>query len=224
MNFKPTIMKNLTIIPSVFLLIFMLSCTKSTITGSGDLTSEFRTVSNFTKVSSEGVFEVTVVQGTSQLVELIADDNIVNKINTKVVDNELRLFLDDDENYRDISLQVNITVQNINSVKNSGAGNFYISNVDNDTEFKIFNSGSGDIRIEGSAQSLSIKNEGSGDIEGFQFVVDNCNVKIIGSGDCKLHCANNLSVDIEGSGYVYYLGTPSIEAAITGSGKIINSN
>lgn len=53
LNLKTNKMKNLVILPVVFLLIFISSCSRDTINGSGDLTSEFRTVAAFSKVDSE---------------------------------------------------------------------------------------------------------------------------------------------------------------------------
>jgi len=79
-------------------------------------------------------------------------------------------------------------------LKNSGTGHVLIFNLNSDTYFNVYNSGTGDISIEGSAQSPNLKNEGSGKFEGFQFMVDTCDIKIEGSGD------------------VHYLGTPTIEA------------
>jgi hypothetical protein len=224
LKLKTNKMKNLVILPVVFLLILISSCSRDTINGSGDLTSEFRTVAAFSKVDSEGVFDVTITQGASQSIEVIADDNIINEVITSVVNNELKLYLDDDYNYRGISLQVNIVVPSISSVKNSGVGNISIFDVENDDNFNISNSGTGNISIEGMGNSLTIINEGDGDIETFQFTINTCNVRIIGSGDCKINCAETLNVNIEGSGDVYYTGTPSIEADISGSGKIVNSN
>ncbi|WP_298238667.1 head GIN domain-containing protein [uncultured Algibacter sp.] len=217
-------MKNLVILPIALLLTFLSSCSRDTITGSGSLTSEFRNVANFTKVDSEGVFNVIITQGASQSIEVIADDNIINEVKTNVEDDELKLYLDDDYNYRGISLKVNIIVPSINSIKNSGIGNITIIDVDTIGDFYVYNSGTGDISIEGGAKSLTLKNEGSGNFEGLLFTINDCNVNIIGSGDCKVNCTNNLNVRIEGSGDVYYIGAPVIEANISGSGKIINSN
>ena len=224
LNLKTNKMKKLVILPLILLSIIISSCSKDSLTGSGELTSELRNVVTFTKISSEGVFEVNITQGDSQTVEIIADDNIMSKVITKVVDNELRLYLDEDTNYKNISLQANITVPVINGLKNSGTGNVLILNVDTNTDFNVYNSGTGDISIEGSAKSLTLKNEGDGTFEGFLFSVDDCNIKIIGSGDCKVNCDDYLNVQIEGSGDVYYLGTPIIEADISGSGKVINAN
>lgn len=217
-------MKHIFFLPIVFLAILVSSCSQDSISGSGEMISQSRTVPSFNKVSSEGVFEVTITQGETQSVEIIADDNIMHKVITKVVNNELRLYLDDDNNYKNIHLQANIIEPVITGLKNSGAGNVLILNLDTDTDFNVLNSGSGDISIEGSAESLTLTNEGSGTFNGFSFNVNDCNVKIEGSGDCKVNCNNNLNVKIEGSGNVHYLGTPTIEADILGSGKIVNAN
>lgn len=205
------------------LLISLTACTKDTIAGSGTPTSEFRNVAKFTKVSSEGVFEVTITQGDQQSVEITADDNIIQRVKTEVVDNELRLYLDD-RNYKDISLKANIVSERINGIENTGIGNFVISNVDEVGNFNVYNSGTGNISITGRAESLTVENEGDGMFKGFQFIVSNCNVEIVGSGDCEVQSTNTLIVDIEGSGDVYYKGTPAVEANISGSGKVINAN
>ncbi len=211
------------IILTCILLISLTACTKDTITGSGTPISEFRNVAKFTKISSEGVFEVTITQGDQQSVEITADDNIIQRVKTEVVDNELRLYLDD-HNYKDISLKANIVSERINGIKNSGIGNFVISNVDEVGNFNVYNSGTGNISVTGRAESLTVKNEGDGTFKGFQFIVSNCNVEIVGSGDCEVYSTTTLNVDIEGSGDVYYKGAPAIEANISGSGKVINAN
>ena len=206
------------------ILMFVLSaCTKDTIVGSGEPVSEFREIPVFTKLSSEGVFEVTITQGDFQSVEITADDNVIGRVKTGVEDNELKLYLDD-RNYKDISLKANIVVERINGIKNSGVGNIVVSNVSESGSFRIYNSGTGNIRLEGIAGGLSVENEGSGKIKCFQFEVDNSDIQIIGSGDCEVHSTNTLNVDIEGSGNVYYKGQPLIETNISGSGKVINAN
>lgn len=223
-NLKTNKMKYLVILPIILLLILSSSCTKDSIIESGEITSELRSVTSFTKLSSEGIFEVTITQGNTQSVEIIAHENIFPYIKSMVVNNELRLYLDDDYNYGNVTLMANITVPNIYSVRNSGAGNISILNIDNDENFNVENSGSGEISIEGTAQGLSIRNEGSGNFNGFLFTVPNCSINTIGSGDSKVNCTGNLNIRIEGSGDVYFLGTPIIAADISGSGEVVNAN
>ena len=217
-------MRSIAILPIVLILILLTSCTKDSVSGSGELTSEFRNVANFTKVSSEGVFEVLITQGAPQSVEITGDDNILPEVKTTVVGNELQLYLDDDHNYKDITLKVNIIVPSITSIENSGIGNISILGVDTADNFNVRNSGTANISIEGSAKSLTLENEGTGKFKGFLFAVDDCDVTIVGSGDCEINSANTLNVHIEGSGDVHYIGSPTIEADITGSGQVINEN
>ena len=215
-------MKRITL-PLCVLLIALSACTKDTIEGSGTPISEIRDVANFTKVSSEGVFEVTITQGDVQSVEITADDNIIRRVKTEVVDNELRLYLDD-RNYKGISLKANIVAERINGITNSGIGDIVISNVDEGGNFNVDNTGTGNIRITGNAESLTLYNEGDGMFRGFEFVVSDCDIDIIGSGDCEVHATRTLNVNIEGSGDVYYKGIPTVEANISGSGQVINAN
>lgn len=215
------VMKNLVLL--FVLLTFLSSCSKDAILGSGDLITQSRDVEPFTKVSSKGVFEVTILHGESQSVEITADNNIMNHVRTRVSNKELLLYLDDDKNYRDITIYANITVTQLNGIRNSGAGNMNIIDLETDN-FSIDNSGSADITIDGTATSLNVDNEGSGDIFGFDFLVDNCSVDIVGSGFLEIYCSDKLDVTIDGSGDVYYMGNPVIQSNIKGSGAVINSN
>jgi len=223
-NKKSNIMKTNLLLPILLLAILISSCTKDDdYIGSGSTITETRDVSSFTKVKSEGTFIVNIYQGTEQSVEVTADDNIMNKVRTTVSNNELKLYLSDG-NYTDVTLEVNITVPNLNGLKNSGIGDITVFDVSYTDNFNIDNSGSGDITIKGQVSELDIRNEGSGIIYADQLISTNCKIKILGSGNCEVFCTNNLDVDIEGSGNVYFKGNPSINTNISGSGSVIDSN
>ncbi|WP_223033361.1 head GIN domain-containing protein [Hanstruepera marina] len=226
LNLKTKTMKSLLMLPILILLVCTTSCSNDddTLFGSGNLTTETRAVDTFTKIDSEGVFEVTVSQGTTQSVEITADDNIIGQVRTSTSNNELRLRLNENYDYRNITVRVNITVNNLNGLTNSGVGDMYIHNIDNNGAFSIDNEGTGNIEIDGVSTGLTIRNQGSGDISGFDFLVNDCTIDIEGSGDVKINCSDNLDVDIEGSGNVYFKGTPTINTNITGSGSVINAN
>ncbi|MEJ2113883.1 MAG: DUF2807 domain-containing protein [Flavobacteriaceae bacterium] len=127
-------------------------------------------------------------------------------------------------NVIDITVHANITVVNLNRITNSGIGDMYIHNVDNSGTFSIDNEGTGNIEIDGASTGLTVRNQGSGNISGFDFLVNDCTIDIEGSGDVKVNCSSSLDVVIEGSGDVYYKGTPTINTDITGSGSVINAN
>jgi len=214
-------MKKVVIILVVFSSLF--GCSEDKFVGSGDTISEFRYVDFFNEVSSEGTFNVTITKSDEQTVEIIADNNIMQRIRTDVINGKLKLHLADGS-YNNVHLEAHITVLDLKAVENSGAGNMHIYNNNDEETFKAINSGSASIYLEGSCDYLDILNEGSGSILGYNMLAENCNIKIEGSGDVEVNCESNLDIRIEGSGVVYYRGNPSINTDISGSGEIINDN
>lgn len=207
-----------------FTLVTLFSCTKESIEGSGTIVSEFRNIDYFDKISSNGVFEVSITQGEQQSVKVTTDDNIMPHLKTRVVNNELELYLDNDHNYKGLTVEIDIVTTNLEGLKNSGVGNMYVNDVDANKPFSIYNSGTGSIDIQGTSSKLNLINEGTGNIFAFNFLVNECNVAIEGSGDAEINCSNILDVAIEGSGSVYYKGFPTINTTISGSGKVISTN
>ena len=186
--------------------------------GSQNLTTEIREVGEFTRLKSKGVFEVNIAQGDFQSVEITADDNIIGRVRTNVVNGELRLELSDG-NYENITLRARITVEQLNGVNNSGVGNIVASNVDSNN-FSLTNSGDADIIISGVSNNLDCFNEGAGDVKGFNFLVNNADLEIQGSGSIEISCSDTLDAEIDGSGDVLYRGNPTVNSAIRGSGEV----
>jgi len=218
---KIIIMKR--IILTAVLLSLISSCSKETITGSGNLISEERDVAAFTRISSEGIIDVELTQGDAQFIEITADDNIIDRVRTQVVNGELRVFLEGDS-YRDIQINARITATGLSGISNSGTGSITASSLSGSETFALYNSGTGNVTISGSANSLDLVNEGSGDIRAFGFEVSQADLTLIGSGNAEVYCTNALTVLIEGSGSVYYKGNPTIETSIEGSGKVLDAN
>ena len=217
---KKLLTKSLTI----FVILIIFSCSKDDdFYGSGNLTTQIRDVSLFSKVYIEGVFTVNILQGPVQSLEVIADDNIINRLKTTVSNGELMIYLSDGS-YDNITVEVNITIPNLNELVNEGTGNVSINELNNDGNLKIENSGTGDIFISGTTNTMDIKNVGSGTFYCSEFISANTEVEIIGSGDCRVYCTNTLDVIIEGSGSVYYKGNPTINVNISGSGSVIDDN
>ena len=117
-----------------------------------------------------------------------------------------------------------VTATILNGIRNIGTGSVTASNLSGAEVYNVFNSGTGQITLSGSANSLTLKNEGTGDFKGFDFPVLDADVTLIGTGNCEVHCTETLNVRIEGSGDVYYKGDPTLQVEIEGSGKVIDAN
>ena len=204
----------------LFGLSFLTSCDKDdhVYVGSQNLTSETREVAEFTKLKSTGVFEVSITQGTGQSVEITADNNIIGRVRTHVVNGELRLELSDGS-YENITLRARITVEQLNGIDNSGVGNIIAQNIDTD-EFTLSNSGDAEITLSGVSNNLDCFNEGAGDVRGFNFLVNNADIEVRGSGSVEISCTDILDAEIDGSGDVLYRGNPTVNASVRGSGEV----
>lgn len=204
-------------------IIAITSCSKDNYTGSGNTISEFRTVDAFTKISSNGTFILNITQGSTQSLEIIADDNIIDKVNTEVSNDKLEIYLEDG-NYKNTYLEANITVPELKGIKNEGTGDVTVFELQNTGTMEIENIGTGNIAIAGHTDNFNIQNIGSGTINGAEFMAANVALRIEGSGDCEVYCTESLNVSIEGSGNVYYKGSPTINIDISGSGQVIPMN
>jgi len=191
--------------------------------GSGTLVEQNREVGQFTKVNNSASINIVVAKGTSQKVEVSADDNIINEVKTSVENGALKVGLGAG-NYIDVTITVSITVSNLEGLENTGSGNVNASGLENLAELNIDNEGSGNITLSGSGNTLSIRNSGSGNYRGFGFVVNTCTVTNSGSGSCEINCIDTLSGSNSGSGSVFYQGSPSVEITNTGSGEVRDSN
>jgi hypothetical protein len=80
--------------------------------------------------------------------------------------------------------------------------------------------GSGDIRLEGSALKLYTRIAGSGNLNAYDFPVEDAMITIAGSGDARITAQSRLQASIEGSGNIIYQGSPEVRFSISGSGNV----
>jgi len=104
----------------------------------------------------------------------------------------------------------------------SGTGKIDIDGIFSQT--RVETSGSGDIYIAGSSTDLIITTTGSGQFNGTDFECENAQITSTGFGDCNIFVNNLLDALLTGSGNIYYIGKPSINSNISGTGRIIDMN
>lgn len=81
--------------------------------------------------------------------------------------------------------------------------------------------GSGNIYVAGTSKNADFKMAGSGEVHGFDFIVENMKGKIAGSGRIDIYATNSIDVKGAGSGDVNYKGNPQkVTSSIAGSGKL----
>jgi hypothetical protein len=234
-------MKKLPMLFVVAAVMIFTSCEK--VVGDGALVTETRTTVGFNGIESEVSGNIVYVQGTDYKVELTAQQNILNVMETPIVNNKLVVRFKNSVRVKSHEqITIKVTAPSISSISSSGSGNVTVTSplIGGDLSFRLSGSGnvvlpnitcnyleatisgSGNISIAGgTATTGHLKISGSGNIDAQNVQAKSVTTTTSGSGGMNVKVSDILDVTISGSGSVYYWGTPKITTNISGSGKVI---
>ena len=199
---------------------------------------EDRDVSSFTGVSLGISGDLYLTQGSPQKVVVQAESNL-DEIETEVNAGVLRIKTDN-WNSKIKGVKIWITMPEVESLNVSGSGDILAETPINadELELKVSGSGtikinelkggeigaaisgSGDLKLAGSADEMELRISGSGNVYAERLEVNECGIKISGSGSCKIDVTGELDASISGSGRITYYSNPQIDARVSGSGKV----
>lgn len=219
----------------------------SAISGSGNVITEDRQVTNFDRIALEGSGEVIVTQGGSESLTVETDDNVMEYVKTEVEGGTLTLGL-----VTGIPTGVNVQsttrlifyvgVDDLTGLSISGSGDIEAKTIDTE-RLDASISGSGKVQISNlAAGEVNADISGSGEVDlaagkaveqdisiggsGRYLAGELCGaavkVSVSGSGEATVCATETLEADISGSGNVNYYGRPSINVSGSGSGQLNN--
>jgi len=232
--------KNILVAVAAVAFVSFQSCNKTK--GDGPSITKNYALTGFSSVDAGLDGEVYYTQDSVYKVEIYAQSNIHDQIETPIVGGELRLqfkkFLKVGKHNRIITYihSPNITALRINgsgsmfvnqpilsgnmSLKVNGSGSINVVSYTG-TTLSADISGSGRITVNGGTVGNSnLQISGSGDIDMLNIEAGSVTTNTSGSGNTTVKVVNALDVRISGSGNVYYRGNPSVNANISGSGKV----
>jgi hypothetical protein len=191
--------------------------------GQGVVVSESRVLNDFNGINSSIYGDILITQGPLEDVILEAQQNILDVIETNVVNGELIITLN---RCIDIfePIKVHITIPDIQNLTLTGVGEFVSQNDFSSANLDITLTGTGDFDLKGTVNNLDILLTGVGDVNAFDLISDVCNVNVTGVGDIEVFANEELNVILSGVGNVFYMGNPDLTINITGSGNVIDSN
>ena len=203
---------------------------------------EERKVGEYDAVYVSGWFNVILVEGKEGTITLEGKPNTIEHIKTEVKNGNLLIEWDKDVNMNLFHSKVMITVpvESINAVKLSGSGSVTGKTAIRSDSFDTTLSGSGtlDLNVETSRMSSTISGSGktilsgrtnsyeaqlsgSGDINAYNLKAEDVTVNISGSGKIRIHANTSITSRVSGSGNVYYTGNATkIDSKVSGSGSI----
>lgn len=211
------------------------------VSGNGYITSQYRTVDNFTAVHCSGSMDVRITQSESNSVKVETDENLIPYLDIFVDGNTLVVREKQGYNLNPSkSLTVYVSSPSFKEVEMSGSGNIVSDNTISGSEpLKMHVSGSGNINLtvnvpklgadisgsgnivlKGQSTDLSISMNGSGDISCFDLTSDNVSLDISGSSDADVTANKKLDIEVSGSGSVHYKGNAAVNQRVSGSGEV----
>lgn len=184
--------------------------------------------------------DVYVSYGDKQEITIEAQENILDNIDFDWVRNGIWTIRYYHWVRRAKPVKIYLTLNELDKVVLTGSGNITGDNHFTDLEdlelvitgsgnldlgfdcqrLDLTISGSGDMNLTGSAEELNGLITGSGHVDGYDLATREADIRITGSGDCRLTVEDYLRVLISGSGSVIYLGDPGTSIHITGSGEV----
>ncbi len=133
--------------------------------GSGNIITETRNVSAFTKVNVSSSIDVDVQQGTQTEVVVEADDNLIKYIETTVVGNELKIRLKNISIWNHATIKVHVTAPQFDGFNANASAEIVGKNTITSTnKINIGASSSAKIDLQLDAPSVSVNASSSADI------------------------------------------------------------
>jgi len=210
--------------------------------GSGVLTTQDRDVSDFYSIALSGQGTIIIDQTGKESLKVTAEDNLIDRIETAVVGNVLKIELKKERFFWSFwptkKIEYHISVDDLNQIVINGSGTIETDSLKaQGLSIRIRGSGNGDMKIEaadlwinisgsgklvmsGYTQNQTVNINGSGNYESEELESEHGAITINGSGKAVVEAVDELVVNINGNGNIKYLGDPMIDQQISGSGKV----
>ena len=219
------------------------SCKK--INGQGPVVSQTFNVSYFNAVNLNLDADVYYTQDNTYKLEIHAQQNILDIIESPVEGRELRLSFQNFNVWKHDRITIYISAPFLNSIGITGSGTIHALQAIHGNNLSMKVTGSGDVNIAqfkgqsvsgdvsgsgsiiingGDVSSEDLHISGSGTIDLMGMSAATANTHTSGSGSTYLYATDHIDVRISGSGDVYYSGNATVNSSISGSGKVHHRN
>ena len=206
-------------------------------------TKQNRDVADFDYVSFAISGDLIIIQGSKNEVILEGDQEDLEKIETVVSGNKLRIkSVNNSWSWTNNmgKIKATVTLKNFSGLSVSGSGKATSQGTLKGGEVDLGVSGSGDIDLtleasdidcgisgsgsiylKGSGKTGSLSISGSGKMDAADYEIESMSISISGSGSASIFATKEIDSRISGSGTVRYKGDPDkISNRASGSGKL----
>jgi len=193
-------------------------CSQPGIRGDGEIKTEDRTISDFSKVVVKGGYEIKWSNGKPAL-KLSADENLLPLVKTAVSGHTLQIDSKDDLAPTK-SITIILCSASLADMRLSGGKSFKASQISGH-ELKIESSGAWDISVDGSVTELEANLAGASKLNAKSLQTQTATLSLLGASDAHVTVTDALKVSVMGACSVIYSGNPkSVETNVIGAGSV----
>jgi hypothetical protein len=187
------------------------------VVGSGNRQTQKRDITSFTKLTTEGAFEIEIMTQKPASLEIEADDNILPLIST-VVSNDV-LVIKNVRGYSGAKVKLRLTTPDLQGLSVVGAGKINVAGLKNE-KFEIDSSGAANITVAGETALADIQSNGASSIDAHRLRADRVVIESNGVSDIQVFANDQLDVTISGPSHVVYEGNPKVTKTMRGPGSV----
>jgi Putative auto-transporter adhesin, head GIN domain len=202
----------------MMLVLSVAGCGIRGIRGNGHITTDQRTVTEFSEIDAGGAMQIEWTTGAPSL-SITTDENLLSRIDTEVIGKRLRL--NSHGNFwptKGIKIAVASPVRI--GARLSGATKLTATQLSGG-RFAIESSGATTVTLDGKIDELLADMTGASKLNAGSLQTKIAEIATTGAAKADVAVSDSLKVSITGAGKVTYSGNPpSIEKNITGAGKI----
>lgn len=201
----------------------------SGLVGSSALVTQEYDFDDFTAVQAGGAFRVNVTQGDEYSVAVTVNENVAPHLQVEQSGGTLRLGLENLWNYRNVTLEAEITMPELRGIALSGASHGTISGFSSDANFSanlsgasslqgditagnaaVEGSGAAKIELTGAGGDLRLNLSGASNAELGDFPVQDADVEASGASHALVNVTGRLDANASGASSIRYVGDPEL--------------
>lgn len=194
------------------------SCRWLGVRGNHHIQSEQRSVADFSEIQADGgMFEIEWRSGPPALT-VTTDENLITYVETRVVDNHLRLHLRQSI-LPTHGLKILVSSSNRTAARLRGASQLIAPQLTGNS-FAIETTGASEVKLDGTLDHLLADMTGASRLSAKGLQVKTAEISTTGAGRADISASERLKVMITGAGQVNYYGNPSVQRHIAGAGEV----
>jgi hypothetical protein len=202
----------------LLLILAVTGCDWHGIRGNGHVTTERRSLGNFSRLDAGGYYKVEWHPGPVSF-SLTTDENLFSHIRTSVQGDVLKLEMKGPLSPTR-GVKVEITSPSLTGARLSGALQMSATSLSGGT-FALETSGATKVALSGQVNRLLASLTGASKLQADDLITQDVEISVTGAGKADVYASNLLRAAITGAGNVSYHGNPkSVEKKIAGAGKI----